>query len=177
MFQIRNEIKRSYVYLVITRMEVVALKRKSILIVGSALFIAAGCLANSENKKEHAEFSQSIAKPLQPVSVSLKPESFDKNKAVAAVFKDHPEYPQEGEFKQIETMTGGPAPGTLVKGTLATSVETSSEPDHYIVTLTKQWDFSFNDKKLIGYWKYNVTPQTVHLVDREDNTDLLAIVK
>jgi hypothetical protein len=102
---------------------------------------------------------------------------FNKTQAVDAVLKDHPEYPQAGETKDIETMTGGPAPGSKVTGTLATTVDTTSEPEAYTVTLTKRWNLTFNDKKLIGYWKYKVTPQGVQLIESEDNTDLVQLVK
>jgi hypothetical protein len=64
-----------------------------------------------------------------------------------------------------------------VKGTLSTTVEASLEPDTYIVTLIKNWNFSVNGKKLLGYWKYKATPQSVQLIGSEDNTDLIRIVK
>jgi hypothetical protein len=74
-------------------------------------------------------------------------------------------------------MTGGDAPGSKVTGTLTTTVNASSEPETYIVTLTKRWNLTFNDKKLAGYWKYKVTPQAVQLIESDDNTDLVQLVK
>lgn len=63
--------------------------------------------------------------------------AFNEAKAVDLVLKDHPEFPEAGEVKKIETQTGGPALGT-VSGELKTAVEKSdSENDTYIVTLTK----------------------------------------
>jgi hypothetical protein len=103
--------------------------------------------------------------------------SFDKQQAVDAVLTDHPDYPRIGETKDIETMTGGDAPGSKVTGTLTTTVNASSEPETYIVTLTKRWNLTFNDKKLVGYWKYKVTPQAVQLIESDDNTDLVQLVK
>jgi len=105
------------------------------------------------------------------------PEAFDADQAVAAVLREHPEYPAAGEKRSIETMTGGPAPGLRVGGTLATAVEAADEPDTYIVTLTKRWELQVNDHWLVGYWRYKATPSGIELLASEDNTDEIALVK
>ncbi|MFM1652502.1 hypothetical protein ACI7RC_10425 [Brevibacillus sp. B_LB10_24] len=134
------------------------------------LFAAAGCSPAPDvghtGTEQHA------------LQETKAPESaFDETEAAEAVLRDHPDFPQPGEVKEIETTTGGEYPGTKVKGTLSTKVEPSQEPDTYIVTLTKQWNFTINDKELIGTWQYEVTPHSVQLIDHEDNTDLIEIVK
>ncbi|WP_052339534.1 hypothetical protein [Gorillibacterium massiliense] len=103
--------------------------------------------------------------------------SFSEQQAVSIVLKDHPEYPEAGQTKAIETVTGGLAPGTKVTGSLATEVEAALDPQTYIVTLTKEWNFSVNGEKLIGKWVYNVTPEGAQMLSSEDNTDLIQIVK
>jgi ABC-type glycerol-3-phosphate transport system substrate-binding protein len=106
-----------------------------------------------------------------------QPSENTKEKAAAAVSQRPPGISLSWVSKEFETITGGPAPGAKVKGTLTTTAEASSDPDTYTVTLTKNWNVSVNGKKLMGYWKYKVTPQTVQLVESEDNTDLIRIVK
>ena len=154
------------------------MNRKIILLASTILLTSASCGIKSA-MDEDALLSQNGSGTIQNASKEAEAisTSFDKEKAAAAVLKDHPEFPKPGETKEIETITGGPAPGTKVKGTLSTTVEASSEPDTYIVTLTKNWNFSVNEKKLLGDWKYKVTPQSVQLIESEDNTDLIRIVK
>lgn len=104
-------------------------------------------------------------------------ESFNKEQAVERIIRNHPEFTHAGETKSIETITGGPAPGTKVSGSMSTSVEPASEHGAFIVTLTKDWDFTFSGKKLSGYWKYKVTSDSEELLETKDNTDLIRLVK
>ncbi len=115
--------------------------------------------------------------PLEEDALPSGADSFGPDQAMALVLQDHAEYPRAGETRDIEIMTGGPPPGSKVKGTLTSKVEPSSEPDTYIVTLTKRWDLIFNGKELVGHWKYKVAPDAVQLIESEDNTDLVGMVK
>lgn len=119
--------------------------------------------------------SASLLKDAQTYVAQTAP--FSATQAVAAVLQDHPEYPMAGDTQAIETITGGPAPGTKVTGTLSTTVEPATEPDTYIVTLTKRWNLTVNDQALAGHWKYKVSPQGVRLVESEDNTDKVRLVR
>lgn len=103
---------------------------------------------------------------------------FSENNAVAMVLKDHPDFPSAGESKEVETRTGGPAPGLLVKGELKTTVESTKETDTYIVTLTKVWHQKVNGIEPKSVWKYKVTGDgKVILISSQENADLINTIK
>lgn len=103
--------------------------------------------------------------------------AFDEAKAVELVLKDHPDFPEVGEVRVIETTTGGPAPGAKVSGELKTTVENTSEPSTFIVTLTKAWNITVNDKEAKSVWQYKVTPDNAKLVSSEENADIINTIK
>lgn len=140
----------------------------------AALLLISGCSSLSERTEEPLKPTRNMDDVL-PVSSTA--DAFDQQKAVAAVLDDHPEFPLPGEVKEIETVTGGPAPGSKVTGTLATAVDKMSESDNYIVTLTKQWNLTINGQKLVGVWKYEVSPRGVQFIESKDNTVLVQTVK
>lgn len=145
---------------------------KPLLAAALTAVLLAGCqIVDKEKNADPVPLLQTAGRPHSAET------AFTPDQAVAAVLADHPEFPQAGESNPIETMTGGPYPGTKVEGTLFTSVEASSEPERYIVTLAKQWNFSVNDKELKGLWKFEVTPDAVRLLESNDNTDLIHVVK
>ena len=156
------------------------MKRVIVLLSSVLIFAVAGCSENSasleRSKPDTGLATDTDAAPASRQSADSS-DAFDKDAAVAAVLKDRTEFPKPGEPKAISTTVGGEAPGLTVKGTLTTSVDTGEEADTYIVTLTKKWDFTFNDKQLVGNWTYKVTPSDVQLIASEDNTELIQLVK
>ncbi|WP_168118867.1 hypothetical protein [Paenibacillus sp. HB172176] len=132
-----------------------------------------GELSDSENAEAAPE---DIKDEDTPVS-SEEGTSFDEESAAEAVLKEHPDFPSVGQFKTIETMTGGPAPGTKVSGTLTTRADAAEDEGTYIITLTKQWNMTINDKELIGRWVYKVSQGSIELLESEDNTDQIGMVK
>jgi len=94
--------------------------------------------------------------------------TFDENKAISMVVKDHPEFPSsQSDTITKKLPTGGPQ-GTTANVKFTTKVEKASEYT-YVVTLTKDWGISVNGKYAKSYWKYNVTPNGVSLKDSIDN--------
>lgn len=95
----------------------------------------------------------------------------DENKAISMVIKDHPDFPSN----QTDTLTkklptGGPV-GTTANVKFTTKVEKVAEST-YVVTLTKDWGIAANGKYAKSFWKYNVTPNSVTLIESIDNDDL-----
>jgi|GEM_PF-5029895 len=140
----------------------------------AAALIAACSISSEEHTLQLVPSSPSAAVLIAEQDLE---EPFDQHQAVAAVLKEHPGFPQANETEEIETVTGGPAPGSTVTGTLHTSVEATSETDTYTVTLSKRWNLIFNGEQVEGHWTYAVTPDGIELVDSADNTELVTMIK
>jgi len=120
----------------------------------AAALIAACSISSEEHTLQLVPSSPSAAVLIAEQDLE---EPFDQHQAVAAVLKEHPGFPQANETEEIETVTGGPAPGSTVTGTLHTSV--------------------FNGEQVEGHWTYAVTPDGIELVDSADNTELVTMIK
>lgn len=150
---------------------------RGIAIACAAAIILSGCSVNENQAKKEQGANPTAVPAVVETAVTEQTGGFDENQAVAAVLKEQPEFPQAGQAKEIEVVTGGLAPGTKIKGTLATTVAASSTPGIYTVTLTKNLDFIVNDEKLRGYWIYEATAKEIRLIESNDNTSLIETVK
>lgn len=103
---------------------------------------------------------------------------FNEASAVKLILKDHPEFPNPGEVKKIETTAGGPAPGTKLNGELKTAVEKSNDPNSFVVTLTKAWNITVNGKDAKSIWKFKVPSDgKVELISSVEDDKLIHTIK
>lgn len=111
--------------------------------------------------------------------VTLKGQShntFDEAKAISMVIKDHQDFPSNpSETVTKKLPTGGPQ-GTTANVKFITKVEKVGEST-YVVTLTKDWGITVNGKYVKSFWKYNVTPNSVALLENIDNDNLPNVMK
>lgn len=87
--------------------------------------------------------------------------------AIAKVIKEHPEFPNGTGSKEIIEEIGGPK-GSKASVLYETKVEKKAG-GLYTVTLTKTWKIKVGGKTPVSYWKYEVTPDKIILVE-EDRT-------
>lgn len=108
------------------------------------------------------------AKGPSTVSNNIDNNTFDEAKAISTVVKDHPDFPSsQSDTITKKLPTGGPA-GATANVKFTTKVEKTAEST-YVVTLTKDWGISVDGKYVKSYWKYNVTPNKIALLDSIDN--------
>jgi hypothetical protein len=101
-----------------------------------------------------------------------KPEEFSQSDAIIMVLKEHPEFPLKiGEVKTVEVGVGGPCCDNKVRAELTTEVEKIGK-ETYIVTLTKDWNFTFSGNYVLSYWKYKVSPNGLLLIDSVNEDEL-----
>lgn len=96
--------------------------------------------------------------------------------AIRQALKEHPDFPvQSGGVKTVRVPTGGPAGAAAM-----VDYETLAEktPDgNYLITLTKDWHLTVNGQKVFSYWKYQVSPDDVTLLESEDKDFLPNLMK
>lgn len=94
-----------------------------------------------------------------------------ESNAIQQVLKEHPDFPSKaGETKMVRVPTGGP-PGTTSMVEYKTTAEKTSDRK-YQITLTKDWHLVVNGQKVFSYWKYNVGPDGVTLIESDDRDSL-----
>lgn len=94
-----------------------------------------------------------------------------ESSAIQQVLKEHPDFPSKaGETKIVRLPTGGPA-GTTSMVELKTTAEKISD-GKYQITLTKDWQLVVNGQKVFSYWKYNVGPDGVTLLESDERDSL-----
>lgn len=93
--------------------------------------------------------------------------TFAPEEAVAKVLKLHSEFPSAGSDKQVYEDIGG-IQGHKQPVTLTTKVEKRSQLN-YIVTLMKDYNLRVGDKEVIQYLVYSVEPNSIILIDKQDN--------
>lgn len=79
-----------------------------------------------------------------------------------------------GKTVSKEVTVGGPA-GNKTKLNLKNSIKPSGT--NYIVTLTEDFNYIVNGKKAISYWKYEVSPNGIKLLDNNENGSIINEVK
>ena len=128
----------------------------------SSIFICTslmGCANNASGKNNN---------------ISLK--TFDEAKAISMVVKDHLDFPSSPSDTVTKKLpTGGPS-GTTANVKFTTKIQSSGK-DTYLVTLTKDWGFSFNDEYVKSYWEYKVMPKSVALIESMDKDYLTDMMK
>lgn len=91
--------------------------------------------------------------------------AFTESDAIAKVLKQHPQFPTKlGEIKEFKDYVGT----NEIIGQITTKVERIGQ-ETYFVSFTKDWAISFRNKKMMSYWKYYVTPDSVELIEFVDN--------
>ncbi|MDQ0247408.1 hypothetical protein J2S09_005057 [Bacillus fengqiuensis] len=98
-------------------------------------------------------------------------EKFTQSNAIDRVLKEHPEFPSSpGVVKTLEVPVGGPCCDNKVKAELTTKIEKLGE-ESYLVTLTKDWNFTYGNNYVLSYWKYEVNNDTLTLTDSVNEDD------
>lgn len=96
--------------------------------------------------------------------------------AIAAVVKDHPGFPDKAGIKEVNEEVSGQKENKIpVK--YETKVEEKAE-NIYTVTLTKTWGIKVQESIPVSYWKYDVSPEKIILVDENTAGEkLMSIIK
>lgn len=102
--------------------------------------------------------------------------TYDRNEAILMAIKDHPGFPASTSGKTTWKLPIGGPKGSTADVTFATSAQ-KTEDQIYIVTLTKDWGLTVNGTYVKSYWKYQVTPDSVTLIDSVDNDELPNLMK
>lgn len=101
---------------------------------------------------------------------------FSQAEAIAESVKKQPDFPANPNDTIIKELpTGGP-PGSTAKVKYTTKVESSGK-NSYLVTLTKDWGITVNGTYAKSFWKYEVTPNSIKLIDSVDNDKLPGTMK
>lgn len=101
---------------------------------------------------------------------------FSQAEAINESIKNHPEFPTNpNDTITKELPTGGPS-GSTAKVKYTTKVESSGK-DSYLVTLTKDWGITVNGTYVKSFWKYEVKPNSIKLIDSVDNDELPGAMK
>jgi hypothetical protein len=79
-----------------------------------------------------------------------------------------------GKTVSKEVPVGGPG-GHKTKLYMKNSVKPSGT--NYIVTLTEDYNYVVNGTKAMSYWKYEVSPDGVKLLDKSENGSIIQLVK
>jgi hypothetical protein len=99
---------------------------------------------------------------------SMNHSTFDEAKAISMVIKDHSDFPSNPTDIVAKKLPTGGMEGATANVKFTTKVVKGSEAI-YVVTLTKDWGITVNNKYVKSYWKYNVTTNGVTLLDSVDN--------
>jgi uncharacterized membrane protein len=100
---------------------------------------------------------------------------FTEDEAIAKVIKDHPEFPDKAGMREINEEIGGK--GNKVPVKYETKVEKKAE-NLYSITLTRTWGIKVGSKIPVSYWKYDVSPEKVTLVEENRTGEkLVGIIK
>lgn len=96
--------------------------------------------------------------------------------AIVMAVKEHPEFLDKVGIKEVEEKIGGPK-GNKTSVKYETKVEKKAD-NIYTVTLTKTWGIKVQGSTPVSYWKYDVSPEKMTLVD-ENTTgeELVSIIK
>lgn len=102
--------------------------------------------------------------------------TFDEAKAIAIVIKDHPEFPINPSDAVLKKLPIGGKQGATANVKFTTKVEKDGKST-YLVTLTKEWGITVNGEYVKSFWKYDVTPNNVVLLESIDNDNLPNLIK
>lgn len=175
----------SNIYKLLSKIEFASIIELALIIIA---LILVPTIINNHNKSYNEKRVAENASPVSSVKVpenskqsssSIVNNTFDENKAISMVIKDHGDFPanQSESITKEVPIGGGPASSTLkAKVKFTTKVEKTSE-SAYVVTLIKDWNFTFSGKPVISSWKYNVTPGSITLLESNDNDYLMQTIK
>lgn len=104
------------------------------------------------------------------------PDTFDEAKAITMVIKDHPDFPSSPSDAVSKKLPVGGKQGATANVKFTTKVEKDGEST-YVVTLTKDWGITVNGEYVKSFWKYDVTPNNVILLESIDNDNLPILIK
>lgn len=102
--------------------------------------------------------------------------TFNQGKAISMIIKNHPDFPSNPSVTKTKKLSTGGKQSTTSNVKFSTKIVKVGTAT-YVVTLTKDWGKSVNGKYVKSYWKYNVTPNKVALVDSINNDYLTDIMK
>lgn len=102
--------------------------------------------------------------------------SFDKTQAISMVIKDHPDFPSNPSDVISKKLPTGGKMGSTADVKFTTEVN-KTEESSYMVILSKDWGLSVNGKYVKSIWKYEVTANSVKLVESLDNDMLPELMK
>ncbi|MCK9859997.1 hypothetical protein [Paenibacillus sp. ATY16] len=84
------------------------------------------------------------------------------------------DFPKRNGTRNMKVSIGGMYGNTTIL-MLTTSVKLI-DTETYEVTFIKDWNYIVDDKNVISYWKFRVTPNNVTLLGKDDKDDLLSAI-
>lgn len=103
-------------------------------------------------------------------------QNFDEAKAIATVIKDHPDFPSGPSDTISKKLPIGGKQGATANVKFTTKIDKAGEST-YVVTLTKDWGITVNGEFVKSFWKYDVAPNNVVLLESINNDNLPNILK
>lgn len=95
--------------------------------------------------------------------------------AISKAIKNHPEFPNKVGICEGKEPYGPNGSSASVK--FETQAEEKSE-NNYLVILIKTWSITVNGKVPVSYWKYDVSPKKISLVEENaKEEELISIIK
>jgi hypothetical protein len=101
--------------------------------------------------------------------------SFTAHDAIAKVLPQHPDFSATVGEMQIQKHNVGPQ-GSFLNGTMKTECQ-SVGPNTFHVIFTKAWQITVNGIPARSRWEYEVTPQSIRLLNAEDHADVFEMIK
>lgn len=99
-----------------------------------------------------------------------------EEEAILKVIVDNLDFPSNTKDIIAKSIPIGGRPGTTVSVKFTTEAEKINDTT-YNITLIKDWGMTFNNNYIKCFWKYEVTPDMVKLIDSENNEHLIPIMK
>lgn len=147
--------------------------RKLLLSVMVLMLVFSGCESISTKTSKEITLTN-YEEPATNNDISNK--TLDETSAISMVLKNNVDFPSKTSDVLVKKIvTGGPG-GNYASVKFTTKVEKKAE-GIYIVTLTKDWGFTFNDEYVLSYWKYKVTASGVTLIESKDKDKLPNMMK
>lgn len=124
------------------------------------------------------EYLQQINRSDAPIADSVPKDQSDQeaSRAIRRVTMMKPDFPDWNGTREVLVLTGGKAPGGVVRAALKTEYEKTGDGE-YVVTLTRSWSITVNDVVPVSYWRYKVAGDKVELVEEHDADDAIRLIK
>lgn len=134
-----------------------------------------GCSSSSQASNQNHQ-STKVSKFTATSALKMAINHFNKDDRVKLDYKV-PKFSLSitvGKTVSKEVPVGGPV-GNSTKLDMKNSVKPSGT--NYIVILTEDYHYVVNGTKAISYWKYEVSPDGVKLLDKSENGSIINEVK